>query len=83
MIGQGIVGVSVHYLTWASSFYFSAILGFLVWLFWLRIVTDRPDQSDRISGAEKIYIESVIKSFVNKEHVSKVMKRRLGRLIKI
>lgn len=69
MIGHGIVGVTVPYLGWASSFYFSALLGCLVWLSWVIVVTDRPDLSSRISEKEKIYVETAIGSLVNKEQV--------------
>lgn len=70
MIGHGIVGgVSVHHLGWSSSFYCTAVIGGLVWFYWVCIVADRPDLQRHTTDKEKVYIESAIGSLVNRDSV--------------
>lgn len=70
MVGHGIVGgLTGHNLGWSSSFYCTAVIGALVWLYWMWIVTDRPDLHIRVTDKEKAHIESAIGTLVNRETV--------------
>lgn len=83
MIGHGIVGgVSVHHLGWSSSFYFTAVIGGLVWFYWVCIVADRPDLQRHTTDKEKVYIESAIGSLVNRDSVINWVKTEKHDLIK-
>lgn len=70
VLGHGIVGaVSATDLHWSISFYCTALIGVIVWLYFIWTVTDRPDLHSRIADKEKIYIESSLGYSVNREKV--------------
>lgn len=70
MIGHGIVGsVSAYDLDWSTSFYVMAMIGGLVFIYWIFIVADRPDLQSRVTDKERAYIDSCIGTLVNKDAV--------------
>lgn len=70
MIGHGIVSATTQTIGWPSSYYCAAVIGGLAWLYFLAMVTDRPDLHNRVTDKEKAYIDAAIGCSVNKDVVN-------------